>query len=451
MRFAPRRSIPLLAVSAAVLVLAGAAGGVPTTYTSGNLATAIPDGATFESGITVADVGEILDVKVAVNSGHNQDDQLNFDLVHPDGTIVRLSHDKGGAGNNYGSGSDCGGGFTEFSDTAVTAIAAGAPPYVGSFKPEGTLASLAGKLSSGIWKLAVTDDTAGVVGTLWCWKLTLTYAQADLSVVTTDTPDPVSVGGQLVYSHVVTNAGPNDSRSTSLTDTLPEGVAFLSAQSTQGSCSGATTVVCSLGALAKGASATVTIAVEPLVAGLLTNTATVAGTPDPAGATTNNTSTVTTSAVGPLPGVRKCTVTGTSGDDVLAGTDEDDVICGLSGDDRIFGGGGNDVLYGDSGNDSLFGGEGNDRLEGGAGADRLYGQEGNDVALGGVGNDRVVGDEGADTLTGGAGRDVLNGGDGNDLLYARDATRDVVKGGPGDDRARIDAKRDIRRSIETIL
>ena len=232
------RTLALASASAAVLALGASAADAPTTYTSGNLATAIPDGATFESSINVPDVGEILDVKVAVNVGHSQDDQLNFDLVHPDGTVVRLSHDHGGSGNNYGSGSDCAGGFTEFSDAAVTAIAAGAPPFIGSFKPEGTLASLKGKPSSGLWKLAVTDDTVGVLGTLWCWKVTISYALADLAVTTTDTPDPVEVGSQLVYSHVVTNNGPNESRSTALTDTLPEGVAFLSAQSTQGTCSG---------------------------------------------------------------------------------------------------------------------------------------------------------------------------------------------------------------------
>lgn len=445
------RTLAVAVLSAGALALGASAADAPTTYSSGNLATAIPDSATFESSINVPDVGEILEVKVALNVGHSQDDQLNFDLVHPDGTLIRLSHDNGGTGNNYGSGSDCSGGFTEFSDAATTAIAAGAPPFVGSFKPQGTLAVLNGKPSSGAWKLAITDDTAGVVGTLWCWKLTLSYAFADLTLGTIDTPDPVAVGSQLVYTHVVKNNGPNASRTTTLTDTLPEGVAFLTVQSTQGTCTGVVTVVCSLGPLAKDASATVTIAVEPLQPGTLTNKATVAGTPDPAGATVNNTTTVTTVAVGEAPGVRGCTITGTSGDDVLAGTEEDDVICGLSGNDRIFGGDGNDVLYGDAGDDALIAGEGNDRLDGGAGNDRLYGEEGNDVGLGGTGNDRVVGDEGNDTLTGGAGRDVLNGADGNDRLYARDKARDVVKGGPGNDRAQIDKKLDIRRSIEKLL
>jgi len=445
------RFLGSIAVAAAVLLLAAGAGAAPTTYTSGNLATSIPDGATFESAINVTDAGEILDVKVALNAGHSQDDQLNFDLVAPDGTLVRLAHDQGGSGNNFGSGSDCAGGFTEFSDAATTAIGSGTPPFVGSFRPEKALASLIGKPSTGVWKLAVTDDTAGVVGTLWCWKLTLTFALADLALTTTASPSPATVGEQLVYTHVVTNNGPNDSATTTLTNTLPEGVALVSARSTQGTCSGAATVVCSLGKLTVGASATVTISVAPTVSGTLTNKATVAGTPDPAGATLNNSTSTTTLVAGAPPGERKCTITGTSGDDVLAGTPGNDVICGLSGDDRIYGGGGDDVLYGDSGNDVLNGEEGADRLDGGVGDDKLYGGEGNDVELGGVGADRVVGDEGADRLTGGAGRDVLNGGDGDDFLDARDRARDVVKGGPGTDRARLDAKLDVRRSIEKIL
>ena len=35
-----------------------------------------------------------------------------------------------------------------------------------------------------------------------------------------------------------------------------------------------------------------------------------------------------------------CTLSGTSGPDVLAGTDANDVICGRGGDDAIDGGGG---------------------------------------------------------------------------------------------------------------
>src|SRR5262249_21003329 len=51
---------------------------------------------------------------------------------------------------------------------------------------------------------------------------------------------------------------------------------FVSATPSQGSCNGTATVKCTLGSLAKGASATVTIVVTPTTAGGISNTATVA-------------------------------------------------------------------------------------------------------------------------------------------------------------------------------
>ncbi len=60
-----------------------------------------------------------------------------------------------------------------------------------------------------------------------------------------------------------------------------------------------------------------------------------------------------------------CTITGTSGRDVLRGTAGDDVICGLGGPDRLSGGKGDDVLYGGLGHDRLTGGAGKDTCVGG--------------------------------------------------------------------------------------
>ena len=66
-----------------------------------------------------------------------------------------------------------------------------------------------------------------------------------------------------------------------VSDPLPAGVTFVSATPSVGSCSGTSTVTCSLGTLASGASATVTIVVTPS-AGPLSNTATVSSsTADP--------------------------------------------------------------------------------------------------------------------------------------------------------------------------
>ena len=116
-------------------------------------------------------------------------------------------------------------------------------------------------------------------------------ATADLSVVKSDSPDPVSKGAALTYSLVVTNNGPGSAAGVQLTDSLPANVQFVSAASTAGNCTqSGGTVSCNLGSLSNGASATVTIIVTPKKTGTLTNTAHVSSSaPDPNEA--NNTDT----------------------------------------------------------------------------------------------------------------------------------------------------------------
>lgn len=92
---------------------------------------------------------------------------------------------------------------------------------------------------------------------------------------------------------------------------------------------------------------------------------------------------------------KRCTITGTKGNDVLVGTPGPDVICGLSGNDTINGLTGNDVIDGGSGNDLLVGGAGNDRLSGNEGNDVLKGEAGNDGLIGGVGSDKLSGSNAA--------------------------------------------------------
>ncbi len=93
-----------------------------------------------------------------------------------------------------------------------------------------------------------------------------------------------------------------------------------------------------------------------------------------------------------------CSITGTSGPDVLVGTPGPDLICGQAGDDDIAGAGGDDVLLGGHGDDHIRGGAGNDVVAGQAGLDELFGSGGDDTVNG---LDRLRGE----TLTGGAGYD----------------------------------------------
>ncbi|HVF57922.1 MAG TPA: SBBP repeat-containing protein [Pyrinomonadaceae bacterium] len=118
-------------------------------------------------------------------------------------------------------------------------------------------------------------------------------ASADLSLTKTDSPDPSTAGANLTYTIQVTNNGPDAATGVVVVDALPAGVSFVSANATQGACSGTSNVNCNLGALTNGATATVTIVVTPNAAGTLNNTASVAANeadPD----STNNSATATT-------------------------------------------------------------------------------------------------------------------------------------------------------------
>lgn len=105
---------------------------------------------------------------------------------------------------------------------------------------------------------------------------------SDLSLTKIDSPDPVNVGGTLTYTISMTTTG--DATGVQLGDTLPASATFISASASQGSCSppSGNVLSCNLGDLGSGVSATVTIVVTPITAGVICNNASVtAATSDP--------------------------------------------------------------------------------------------------------------------------------------------------------------------------
>jgi fibronectin-binding autotransporter adhesin len=128
---------------------------------------------------------------------------------------------------------------------------------------------------------------------------------ADLSITKSSAPNPVLSGNRLTYTLTVTNNGPTGATRVTVTDPLLGNVHFDSVGSSQGSCTRSTakpapkdgTVTCSLGNLANGASARITIVVTTTTPGTLTNTATVRGNEaDPT--LPNNSATATTTVIG---------------------------------------------------------------------------------------------------------------------------------------------------------
>jgi uncharacterized repeat protein (TIGR01451 family) len=102
--------------------------------------------------------------------------------------------------------------------------------------------------------------------------------QADLAVEKSDLVDPVMAGLEIDYTLLVTNNGPTASFGSLVTDTLPAGVDFVSASPV---CTVDVSVVtCTLGSLAVGESATITITAVALDPGLYLNTVDVVGVDD---------------------------------------------------------------------------------------------------------------------------------------------------------------------------
>lgn len=104
----------------------------------------------------------------------------------------------------------------------------------------------------------------------------------DLSVTQTDSADPSPAGARLTYSITITNNGSGLATGVLVTDTMPAGVQFISATSDKGSCTRSNNIITGrIYSLAAGASAKITVTVQPQTAQTITNVVNVrANEPD---------------------------------------------------------------------------------------------------------------------------------------------------------------------------
>jgi uncharacterized repeat protein (TIGR01451 family) len=162
--------------------------------------------------------------------------------------------------------------------------------------PLGTLNNTANATTTSTDPTTPNTSTAGTV---------ITAGNADVGVVKTPAPGPYGTGNSLTYTIAVSNAGPTAAANVTVTDAIPAGTTFVSAIPTQGSCSGTTTVTCSLGSIANLGSASIALTVTlPSAPGPVTNTATVSTTsPDPTPGNNSSTSNITVVASASIPAI----------------------------------------------------------------------------------------------------------------------------------------------------
>lgn len=128
----------------------------------------------------------------------------------------------------------------------------------------------------------------------------LSSSPADLSV-TLSAPATATTGTSISWVATIDNLGPNTSEGATVAITLDPSLTIGTVTASAGTCGTGTTFSCDLGALASGATATVTVDATPTQAGTLAASASVASVSyDPASA--NNESTTSTTVTGDVYG-----------------------------------------------------------------------------------------------------------------------------------------------------
>ncbi|MBO2008185.1 CotH kinase family protein [Hymenobacter negativus] len=157
---------------------------------------AIPDNDVLTSfpvavrGLTPATINGTFGLQsVCVTITHPWVGDLLLQLQAPDGTVLDLSVNNGGSGDNYTG--------TCFNSTATNIISAGAPPFSGNFRPQGILGTVNnGQNANNTWQLLVRDTSPGDVGQVVSWQLTFGNAPAPPFVFTSSNLPIVVVNTQ---------------------------------------------------------------------------------------------------------------------------------------------------------------------------------------------------------------------------------------------------------------
>jgi uncharacterized repeat protein (TIGR01451 family) len=122
---------------------------------------------------------------------------------------------------------------------------------------------------------------------------TCVQAVVDLAITKSGSPATQVLGsGNITWTMVVTNNGPSTATGVKVSDPMPAGNTFVSASSTQGTCTGGAVLNCDIGTMATGATVTITLVTTPSASGTQTNTVVVSGS-RPESNLANNTATAT--------------------------------------------------------------------------------------------------------------------------------------------------------------
>ena len=237
---------------------------------------------------------------------HSWPDDIDVLLVGPAGQKVMLMSDCGGGNARNGV-------MLTFDSSAASSVPDSAAVPTGIYKPTNidttsdnfpapapaspfstSLTNFNNTNPNGNWSLYVQDDGAMDSGSITQgWVLSITTSNlttstgagnsANLSITTDIASTPVALGSNLNLTVTVINHGPDPAAYVVVTNILPAGLTFNSANTSQGTCSNdCGEVNWSLGLLQPGATASINIQTTAIAADTFTNQSLVSSsTPDP--------------------------------------------------------------------------------------------------------------------------------------------------------------------------
>jgi uncharacterized repeat protein (TIGR01451 family) len=141
----------------------------------------------------------------------------------------------------------------------------------------------------------------------------------DLAITKVGTPSPTTVNKNITWTLTVVNNGPNNATGVTVADPIPGGTTFVSAATTQGTCTGGAMLNCQIGNVNVGQTITVTLVTTANQTGTIPNTATVVGNEAETN-TANNTASASVNVVGVFkPPVVYCTAVAVSPKQLFVG------------------------------------------------------------------------------------------------------------------------------------
>ena len=235
-------------------------------YTNSTTGT-IPDSNTscatvLTRSFTVPTAYSVNDVDLGVALAHNNRGNLRISLTSPSGTTVAIMTNIGGSRDNLS---------VLFDDEVAIAIAThtasndstnAVPPYQRMFGPANALSTFDGQAAAGTWTMTICDSIGGSIGSFTRADLYISPREADLSLSKAVSNASPANGATISYTLTASSAAASSLTATGVTvlDNLPPGVSFVSASGT-GSYN-STSGIWTIGTLAPGASASITITVS---------------------------------------------------------------------------------------------------------------------------------------------------------------------------------------------